>query len=76
MDIQTLPKAQRKVYAVLMNGGRYSIADICVRTHQSDPRSAIRDLRKRGIDIADEWRKTADGDRYKVYFLTLKNDLE
>lgn len=69
MDIQTLPKTQRKVYAVLSCGGKYSIADICVRARMSDPRSAIRYMRERGIKIADEWRRTTDGDRYKVYFL-------
>lgn len=35
----------------------------------SDPRSTIRDLRNSGISVGDVWCKTADGKRYKRYFI-------
>jgi hypothetical protein len=33
------------------------------------PVCIIRDLRKAGVDIRDDWRKSASGTRYKVYWV-------
>lgn len=57
------------VYNYLLNGGMYSAADISKALHLSDPRSHIRELRKKGFAISDEWRKSEYGSRYKVYFV-------
>lgn len=68
--LAALPHKQRRVLEVLMQGGKYSVADICVRTGFSDPRSHIRGLRAKGVPVADEWRDNEqDGGKYKVYFL-------
>lgn len=71
--LQKLPNKQRKVLEIFMQGGKYSVADLCIRTHFSDPRTHIRYLREKGINIADEWITNNQGDgRYKVYFLAPK----
>lgn len=64
-----LSAREKRVLAVLSAGGKYSVADIVLKTHFSDPRSAIADLRKKGVAIKDEWRKCAQNGRYKVYFV-------
>lgn len=66
--ISALPRGQKRVMSLLMDGGKYSVADISARLMLSDPRSHIRELRKRGIAILDEWRETGYGNRYKVYY--------
>lgn len=60
---------QRRVYNLLLRGGRYSAADISIALHLSDPRSTIRDLRDKGIPIADEWCRAEHGGRFKRYFI-------
>lgn len=67
--LQQLPKHQRAILRILSDGGKYSAADLTVRTHYCDPRGHIKELRDKGIDILDEWRQTDDGIRYKVYYL-------
>lgn len=64
-----LPRLQRMVFNMLSDGGKYSVADISIRLHLSDPRSHIAELRNKGIAIFDEWRVSEYGSRYKVYFL-------
>lgn len=59
---------QRLVYNLLVGGKKYSAADIATALHLSDPRGHISQLRKKGINIQDEWRKGVYG-RYKVYYL-------
>ncbi len=63
-----LPRTQRHVMWLFMEGGKYSVADISSRLHLSDPRSHIRCLRKKGFAILDEWKETEFGNRYKVYY--------
>lgn len=48
---------------------KYSAADISVALRLSDPRSCIRDLRAKGIDILDEWVPSEHGSRFKRYYL-------
>lgn len=69
-----LPRGQRRVMWLLMEGGKLSVADISSRLHISDPRSYIRDLRKKGFPILDEWRETAYNSRYKVYYYKAPNE--
>lgn len=63
-----LPRIQRKVYDLLRSGGKYSVYDITTRLRLADPRGHISALRRKGIEVLDEW-KTGEGTRYKVYFI-------
>lgn len=67
--VNKLPRIQRKVYDLLSIGGKYSVFDITTRLHIADPRGHISILRRKGIEILDEWRTTTEGERYKVYFV-------
>jgi hypothetical protein len=68
--INNLPPKQRQVFNLLLSGAKYSVADITIQTHFSDPRGQIRDLREKGIAVLDEWRENAAQDgRYKVYYI-------
>ena len=60
---------QRRVYNLLIKGGIYSVADISIALRLSDPRSIIRDLRKKGIPVADVWCNGGHGGRFKRYFI-------
>lgn len=60
---------QRRVYNFLLQGGHYSVADISAALRLSDPRSAIRDLRDKGVPIADVWCDSEHGGRFKRYFI-------
>lgn len=64
-----LPYSEQRVLNFLSRGGRYSVADISAALHMSDPRSSIRNLRRRGVPILDEWYPSAHGSRYKKYFI-------
>lgn len=64
-----LPRVQRRVFNALAGGAKLTAADISIITHCSDPRTHIRSLRNRGVQILDEWRLTEYGTRYKVYWL-------
>ena len=64
---------QRRVFDLLSDGVPRSVADISVALRLSDPRSAIRDLRKRDIPIADEWCESVYGGRFKRYFIHSDN---
>lgn len=66
--IQSLTTHEASIFAVLAEGGKYSVADMTIRTHFCDPRSTIAAIRRKGIQIKDEWKKSRNG-RYKVYFL-------
>jgi len=59
---------QMKVLNLFLSGGQYSNVDISRIIRTPDPRSHIRELRKRGIKILDYWIKT-ENSRYKIYFI-------
>lgn len=59
---------QLKVYNLLCSG-KHSVIGIMQHLHIGDPRSTIRDLRKQGFKVCDEWRETVDGGRYKLYWI-------
>jgi hypothetical protein len=73
-DTQSLSKRQKKVAELLMTG-KFSAADISVALHFSDPRGHIRNLRNKGINVADEWIKSEDV-RFKRYWITSENEPE
>ncbi len=62
---------ERKLFNLLKEGNKYSVAEISKRLWLNDPRSVIRYLRNKGVPVQDEWRTSADGKRYKVYFLNI-----
>lgn len=66
---ESLPRIQQLVYNLLLTGGKFSVADISVHLHLSDPRSHIKQLRDKGISILDEWRTSEHQNKYKVYWL-------
>lgn len=66
---QRAGELQLLVYNLLAQGGKYSVADIAVALHLSDPRGHIAKLRNKGYNICDEWRTSDHGSRYKVYFV-------
>lgn len=68
IDIQELPKHQRRIYEILREG-KHSVADLSIKTGYSDPRGHIKALLDKGFNVSDEWRETRDGVRYKVYFV-------
>ncbi len=67
--IQRLSGRQRRLFDLLSDGGKHSVADLSVHTHYSDPRGHIRKLQNKGVPVRDEWRTAPDGVRYKVYFI-------
>lgn len=60
---------QYRVFSHLNGGGACSTMELSHALKISDPRSTIRDLRNSGISVGDVWCKTADGKRYKRYFI-------
>jgi hypothetical protein len=64
---------QSRLLSLLSDGKAYTIADISIALKLSDPRSVIRNLRRKGYPIGDMWHKAVYGTRYKRYFL--RNDL-
>ncbi len=60
---------QQRIYNLLSDGIPRSAADITISLRMSDPRSVIRDLRHKGVSIADEWCEGVHGGRFKRYFI-------
>jgi hypothetical protein len=52
---------QQRIYNLLSDGIPRSAADITISLRMSDPRSVIRDLRHKGVPIADEWCEGVHG---------------
>lgn len=68
-DTQKFGYHQTRVMNLLRTGGMYSAADISIALRLSDPRSTIRDLRAKGVPIADVWCDSEHGGRFKRYFI-------
>ena len=66
---QSFTPRQQKLYDFLSQGGKYSVMDIANALYIGDPRSAIRDLRNKGVNVCDEWKNGVEG-KYKLYFIT------
>ena len=71
--IASLTGQERAVLNLLRDGGKYAVTEMCRRLWLADPRSVIRNLRNKGLPIEDEWRKSSNEHRYKVYFLRVVN---
>lgn len=69
MSKRAIPKIRQAILAILEDGRPHSVTDLTGQTGSSDPRGHIRRLRKAGIPIADYWDTTAEGNRFKHYFL-------
>lgn len=66
-DTPKLSNRQKKIYDLLM-AGKFSVADITVALGYCDPRSYIRELRNRGVNVLDEWTKKDDV-HFKRYWI-------
>ncbi len=63
-----MTERQRRV--LLSDGQKHSVIGIMQSLNIADPRSTIRDLRKMGIAVHDEWRETMiEGNRFKMYWI-------
>lgn len=67
-DIVKLSKRQKKVFDLLLTG-KQSVTDITIALGYSDPRSYVRDLKEKGVEIRDEWIDAGDGVRFKRYWI-------
>lgn len=67
-DRRPLGRQETKVLAHLQDGRPHSVVEMSVALRISDPRSAIRYLRRQQYPIFSEWRRTRYA-RYKVYGL-------
>lgn len=63
---------QARVYKLLTSGSRYTVIDIALKAHVGDPRSVIRDLRKSGVVVSDEWVDGSES-RYKRFWIAPKD---
>ncbi len=64
----------QKIREHFLKGGKISACEAARRFLTPDLRKYVSDLRnakepKDRMEIRDEWRKSKDGKRYKVYFL-------
>ncbi|MFV0392072.1 MAG: hypothetical protein ACK5KP_09360 [Paludibacteraceae bacterium] len=62
-----LSKRQKKVFD-LLKSGKHSATEISIKLYYSDPRSYIKILREKGIEIHDEWIEKGDV-RFKRYWI-------
>jgi|GEM_PF-1993838 hypothetical protein len=63
------PKEQtERLYRLLSDGDKHTTVDITDNVRIADPRAVIRELRKKGIAVCDEWCK-ANGKRFKRYWI-------
>lgn len=60
---------KQRVIETLADGAKHNVAQLTILCHTSDPRSLVRDLRREGYNIKDEWVKSSTGARYKNYWL-------
>ena len=63
-----MSKQETRLLELFKRGGKFTVTDITISTGQCDPQGHIRNLRKRGINIADEW-VSENGSRFKRYWL-------
>ena len=64
-----MTKQEARLFAYLQNGIHRSVFDIAQACYIGDPRAVIRDLRKDGITVQDEWVPSVEGGRYKRYWI-------
>lgn len=68
--INKLPRQLKRVLLYLLEQTKpRSNIEIMTALYVSDPRGHISRLRSRGYPIADEWRTTSEGNRFKCYII-------
>ncbi len=60
--------ARQKNVENLLREGKHSATDITIKLRYADPRSYIRCLRDKGVNVRDEWVQKKDT-RYKIYWI-------
>lgn len=58
-----------RLASLLRDGRKHTVADIMHSLWIGDPRSAIRDLRNKGVEVKDEYITSLSGARYKRYWI-------
>lgn len=53
----------------LLKTGRYSVREIARLARVADPRSEVRRLKQRGIDVRSSWWTNVTGARFKKYWI-------
>ncbi|MFR9543522.1 MAG: hypothetical protein SNH27_15915 [Rikenellaceae bacterium] len=65
-----LSKLQRAFFITLSNGQRHSSHKLMQQLHTSDPRKEVQYLRRKGINVQDEWiEATPTTPRHKRYWI-------
>ncbi len=72
--MKKVPSLKQRVLTRLGDGRRYNVAQLTIECHTSDPRGIIRDLRRQGYNVADEWVQSPTGSRFKEYWLASTPD--
>lgn len=63
-----LPRIQRKVYDLLI-AGKMGVSELSAKLRIADPRGHIRELRRKGFNVKDDWRTSMYGNQYKIYWI-------
>jgi hypothetical protein len=71
-DTPKLSNRQKKIYDLLM-AGKHTVTQMTFETGFADPRSYIRELRNRGINVLDEWIRKDDV-HFKRYWIKKTDD--
>lgn len=58
----------------LLSEGKHSVTEITIKLGYADPRSYIRYLRHKGVNVQDEWVQN-NNVRYKMYWVTPKSEI-
>ena len=67
--VRLFSRKQMQLISLLRDGGKYSVVDIMNRLYIGDPRSTIRNLRNRGIEVKDAEVPSVNGGKYKRYWI-------
>lgn len=68
--MQSATSAERRILRLLLRGGKWSVVELVKAADVADPRSQIRRMRGRGVNVLDEWRTCGgEGARHKVFFI-------
>ena len=58
----------------LLSAGKHSVTEITIKLGYADPRSYIRYLRHKGVNVQDEWVQN-NNVRYKMYWVAPKLEI-